>query len=104
MANFEAIEEDGSKVTFVKLREDGSLIIESRYYDPVKGGFAGMDEVNLLPEGVRKLKALLDRDAQLRIGADEAGQNGACQHNFVVSSNKEWYAECVKCGMKVAPF
>jgi hypothetical protein len=59
MAKFEAIQEDGSKLTFAKVREDGSLIIQHRYYDPAHGGFAGMEEIDLLPEGVRKLLKLL---------------------------------------------
>jgi hypothetical protein len=83
---------------------DGSLAIECSYFADGEDHATLFHKLDISPEGAEVLRNMLVRDAQLRIGADEAGQNGACQHNFVVSSNKEWYAECVKCGMKVAPF
>lgn len=70
MAKFEAIQEDGSNITFAKYREDGSLIIQNRYYDPIYGGFAGMDEVNLSPKGVQKLLKLLSECSLTMRAAD----------------------------------
>lgn len=66
VANFEAIQEGNWEVTYAKVREDGSLLIQCRYFDPIKGGVRGVDEIELLPEGVNKLKALLTRSAELR--------------------------------------
>ena len=58
MARFEAIEEDGPhKVTFAMVREDGSLVIQARYFG--NDGYAGHEEVSLLPMGVKKLLELL---------------------------------------------
>jgi hypothetical protein len=58
MAKFVAIEEDGpNKVTFAMVREDGSLVVQARYFG--NDGYAGHEEISLLPMGVKKLLELL---------------------------------------------
>ena len=51
---------------------DGSLTIEVRYKGKGKQ-WSYRDAVEISPEGVKLLLEVLDRDAQLRIGADDAG-------------------------------
>ena len=60
MAKFVALQEEENCIVFAKHREDGSLIMQCRFYDPIKGGFAGMEQIDLEQEGVKALKILLD--------------------------------------------
>lgn len=59
MAKFVALQEEENCIVFAKLREDGSLVMQLRFYYPGIGGYAGMEQINLEAKGVQSLKALL---------------------------------------------
>lgn len=65
---------DLGELIYAEILEDGSLMLMTRVNINRAEEWRFREEVTIRPKGVKTLIDLLVRDAQLRIGADDAGQ------------------------------
>jgi len=85
-------------IIYAFIDEEGSLTISSSNPDHGFLRYNYREELVLSPEGVKALKALLVRDAQLRIGADDAGQKSpTCNPNQHIWRTEYYGYKCEVC-------